>query len=112
MASLGLAEVHFSQASELERLCLDGYRQGLAEAGWSGDHRLVRLGYTLATSLRYAALVPLTVTLPLLRNEARVDAVAQILGRSVDEVLEAFAFSIRYSLELGEEARGLIASDT
>lgn len=41
----------------LESAALDGYLAGLGEAGWRGDPRLVRLGYTATVPLRYAALL-------------------------------------------------------
>jgi len=38
---------------ELEECVLSGYLEGLRAAGWAGDSKLVRLGYSAATALRY-----------------------------------------------------------
>lgn len=39
---------------ELEESVLSGYLEGLRAAGWVGDSKLVRLGYSAATALRYS----------------------------------------------------------
>jgi hypothetical protein len=38
---------------ELEDVVLAGYVEGLADAGWRGDERLVRLGYTAGIAMRW-----------------------------------------------------------
>ena len=52
MASIGFFEVDLAQANELEEIIFDSYLEGLDDAGWQGDPRQVRLGYS-AASLRY-----------------------------------------------------------
>jgi hypothetical protein len=37
----------------MDRLCFEGYLQGLREAGWNGDPRVVRTGYAITLMLRY-----------------------------------------------------------
>jgi hypothetical protein len=46
-------EVERGTYAELEEEVLSGYIAGLKDAGWQGDPRLVRLGYTAASALRY-----------------------------------------------------------
>ena len=43
--SLIFQEVDLSAAGDLEELALTHYLEGLADAGWQGDPRTVRLGY-------------------------------------------------------------------
>ena len=40
----------------LSRLCYEGYLTGLREMGWSGEDKVVRLGYAAALSLQFVAL--------------------------------------------------------
>jgi hypothetical protein len=52
LMSVALGGIPFDRLPELEQIVFDGYLGGLREAGWQGDPRLVRLGYT-ASSVRY-----------------------------------------------------------
>ena len=38
---------------DLDAACFAGYVAGLREAGWAGDERLVRLGFTADAALRH-----------------------------------------------------------
>ena len=49
---IALGGVELDKAQALEEIVLEGYLEGLREAGWQGDPRQVRLGYT-AASVRY-----------------------------------------------------------
>jgi hypothetical protein len=51
--SLGFFEIPAERVKELDRICFEGYLQGLREAGWSGDPKLVRRGYAVSLMLRY-----------------------------------------------------------
>ncbi len=52
-ASLGFWEIPADKVLELDRQCFEGYLQGLREAGWQGDPKLVRTGYALGLMMRY-----------------------------------------------------------
>jgi hypothetical protein len=52
-ASIGFFEIPVDKVEELDRLCFEGYLQGLHDAGWQGDPRLVRAGYVISLLLRY-----------------------------------------------------------
>ncbi|HEV2128864.1 MAG TPA: hypothetical protein VGR22_09625 [Thermomicrobiales bacterium] len=52
-ASLYFGDVPPSQAAALESVVLDAYVAGLDDSGWHGDPELARLGYLIATVLRY-----------------------------------------------------------
>jgi hypothetical protein len=51
--SIHLFEVPVDRVQEMDRICFEGYLQGLRDAGWDGDPRLVRTGYTVTCLLRY-----------------------------------------------------------
>lgn len=51
-ASLIWFEYDAAAARSLDEAVFAGYLDGLREAGWQGDPRLVRLGYTAACALR------------------------------------------------------------
>lgn len=53
LSSSALFEVDLDLIPELEDIAFDGYLTGLRDAGWQGDPRQVRLGYT-AASLRWS----------------------------------------------------------
>ena len=52
-ASLGFFEIPPDRVRELDSMCFEGYLQGLRDAGWTGDPRLVRAGYAVTLMLRY-----------------------------------------------------------
>jgi hypothetical protein len=52
-ASIMFGEVELTQARALYEIALEGYLEGLRDAGWRGDPRLVHLGYKAASNLRY-----------------------------------------------------------
>lgn len=47
-----------SHAVDLGETVLDGYLDGLRDAGWRGDARLVRLGYSASAALRWGLRAP------------------------------------------------------
>jgi hypothetical protein len=85
VASVGLGEVDFNAASELERSVLEGYLDGLSRSGFECDERLVRLGYAVAGCLRYA-IGTLEALLPTVMNEQRHAWLEQVFGMSRDEI--------------------------
>ena len=53
VASVAFYEIGLEYAHELEVQVLEGYLEGLREAGWHGDAEIVRQGYAAAGALRY-----------------------------------------------------------
>ena len=51
--SIGFFEVPVDRVDELDRICFENYLQGLRDAGWEGDPKLVRAGYVVSLLLRY-----------------------------------------------------------
>lgn len=52
-ASLIWLECDAGEAKSLDEAVLSGYLDGLREAGWQGDPRVARLGYTASCALRW-----------------------------------------------------------
>jgi hypothetical protein len=91
---------------ELERLCLDGYQQGLRAMGWSGADE-ASAGYLLSTVLRFGvgglpAVLSLTLT-----SEYR-DAVTQVFGCSYDDFLANTAAVVRFQQRRIHQANALL----
>jgi hypothetical protein len=86
VGSFGLYEVPASQAFELDRICFEGYLQGLRDAGWDGPSRLVRLGYTLTYLLRYVYGGRIGEMLPALLDEYKRQFFETALSRSAEEM--------------------------
>ena len=80
------------QADELERAVWDGYRAGLAEAGWSGDERAVRFAFCATPWLKYEWVPPAIASWRDQATNARWRATLPLIDR------------------LGEEARELASS--
>ena len=53
VASLYFFEAVGIAPRDLDAACFAGYVAGLREAGWVGDERLVRLGFTADAALRF-----------------------------------------------------------
>jgi hypothetical protein len=85
-ASIIFREVELSQAQALYEIALEGYLEGLRDAGWRGDPRLVQLGYKAAANLRYglAAYAEFLVNL-LDDNLARS---SQVFGLSPEQLVD------------------------
>jgi hypothetical protein len=69
-ASLGFFEIPAEQVLELDRQCFEGYLQGLREAGWTGNPRLVRTGYAVTLLLRYPVGGQVGEALPAMLDQA------------------------------------------
>jgi hypothetical protein len=81
------------QAEELEHAVWDGYRAGLAEAGWAGDERAVRFAFCATPWLKYQWVPPALASWPL-------DEATRTQWRHTLPLIE----------RLGEEARELASS--
>lgn len=103
-ASLRKGDFPADRASELDATVVDAYLAGLRAAGWSGDPRVVRLGYAMSLALRC------WFVRDTLQNVTDPDA-RPIFGRALDappeEVLGAFVLLSRFLLDRADEARSL-----
>lgn len=103
-ASLRKGDFPADRAAELDAAVVDAYVAGLCEAGWSGDPRVVRLGYAMSLALRC------WFVRDTLRNVTDPDA-RPVFGRALDvpaeDVLQAFVLVSRFLLDRTDEARSL-----
>lgn len=98
----------YAECLELDRVVFAGYLDGLAEAGWRGDAKLPRLGYTCAMTLRGLAGVKQDIELMI--DAGRHQNLLESFQRErIDEVAEFFAEVRRFRLlEMAAEARALL----
>jgi hypothetical protein len=83
------------------------YLQGVLEAGWQGDARLVRFGYAASAALRYLFL-SVAEMLGDARDEGAYTAIEQRRGRTIEQVMEQQAMLIELLIGLADEARALL----
>jgi hypothetical protein len=69
--SLSFWEIPAERVLDLDRLCFEGYLQGLRDAGWSGDPKVVRAGYNVTLMLRYPVGAQTGEALPALLDQER-----------------------------------------
>lgn len=100
--SLFFSEVDVAEAYDLDQVVFDGYIAGLADAGWHGDPRQARLGYTASSAmifgLGYGAFK---------LNESNYPWLEQAFGLPIDEFMALGAALNRFFLTLADEARTL-----
>jgi hypothetical protein len=80
--------------------------QGLSEAGWCGDERIVRFAYAASAGLRFGLLAGLL--LRQVHTPQRYPAIEQRYQRSIDDIFTQRAAVIRHALALADEARALL----
>jgi hypothetical protein len=101
-ASLIWLEHDAAEAGSLDEAVFSGYLNGLRDAGWQGDRRLARLGYTTACALRWGV-----VGLWWLQSLADSGKQAELethWNRPLEELILQWAKTTTYILGLAEEA--------
>jgi len=87
---------------------IGAFLEGLREAGWQGDARGARFAYAATSPLTYS--IGYLFVIDSLLDVGWQAQSEQTWGRSAEEVLDWWASRIRFSLELADEARGLLGS--
>jgi hypothetical protein len=105
-ASLG-EDVPIDRAVELDKVAFDGYLEGLRQAGWGGDQRIVRLGYAAASAMRYTFIL-VTIWLNIARDESREARWERTVGVSIEDWADHGRELTRFLLGLAAEARELL----
>jgi hypothetical protein len=85
-ASIGLFEVPVDWVNEMDKICFAGYLQGLRDAGWNGDPKLVRMGYTVSCLLRYPLAAFVGEQLPRLLDQESRALMEVNLNKPADEI--------------------------
>jgi hypothetical protein len=108
---IGLAawfcDIAMAEFPATEQAAFAGYEDGLRAAGWDGDARLVRLGYTAAIALRLGACMPGWATGMLEPEHA--PASEMLYGRPAESILASWIALEDVCLDLADEARHLAA---
>jgi hypothetical protein len=106
---LAWLDVPANKAKELDQILFMGYVEGLQAAGWKGDVRLARLGY-IANAVLVIGLSWSTVMIHLknVEKEKWVQNMEKSYGHPLDELLEAWASTQSFLLELAAEAFTLV----
>ena len=101
----------FSQdfAAQLDRAVFDAFISGLRQAGWTGDARLARIGYTCAMTLRGLAGVKQDIT-QLTDESCHAQLYENHSSDNLREIAELFAAVRRFRLlTMAREARRLLS---
>jgi hypothetical protein len=104
-ASYSLFGVEPCAPRELDQAVFESYLEGLGEAGWCGDRRTARFGYTAYAALKYCSVL---LWLSDVGDEKGQALWERLVGRPIDEHVENQGRLVAYLLELADEARTLI----
>ena len=105
-ASALYLDVRSGDHARLAELVFQGYLDGLADAGWAGDWRRVRLGYLGALLARWSFVVPFQLAWVL--DEASHAAFEAQLGLPMAELLEEGGRFVSAQLGALREAEALL----
>lgn len=101
-------ELTHAECQQLDRVVFAGYLEGLAEAGWRGEARLPRLGYTCAMALRGLAGVKQDLEL-MMATERHQQLLDQHRRMHIHEIADFYAEIRRFRLlNMAAEARALL----
>ena len=106
--SIGFFEVPSERVKEMDRICFEGYIQGLREAGWKGDPKLVRTGYTVTCLLRYPIGGSVGEVLPKLLDQSSRSDLETALDKSADDLEKTDPALVAYYQALIPEALKLL----
>ena len=109
--SLQFLDFPVSQAKELDTIVFEGYLDGLRDAGWTGDERLVRFGFA-ATAALFIGVGALGPFVSGILDDNKADLVETLFGCSREDLADQYAFLQDYLLDLGDEARKLLSALT
>jgi hypothetical protein len=107
VASLQFFETVGIAPRDLDAACFAGYVAGLREAGWVGDERLARLGFTADAGL-HSSVGLLGRIWSRVSDPVQRPVVEDQFGRSLEEVVAAWAELWPFQFALAEEARALL----
>lgn len=101
-------KIPLAQAETLDQAVFAGYIDGLRDAGWTGDARLARLGYTCAMTLR--GLTGVKQDVMLMRDEDKRTFLQRgSRFETIQDLADFWADLRRFRLlKMANEARGLL----
>jgi phosphotransferase family enzyme len=105
---LSFLEVPADQASQMDQVTFNSYVVGLRAAGWQGDVRLARFGYTTTASLVTGVAWAMILGVLVLSTEEGIRSIESTLGYKLDDILAQWAIIQPFLLDLGDEALDLM----
>jgi len=97
-------EVAADQAQELDRIIFESYMAGLRDAGWQGDVRLARFGYTTTAALVIGVAMAMISGVYVLSSDDGIRSTESTIGYKLDDILAQWATIHPFLLDLGDEA--------
>ncbi len=88
---MGAGPIPFSEREHLTALAMDGYMQGLEDAGWHGNPDLVRYAYCVGTAYRTPIATMIGGSLDMYLSGAMVPMIEQMLGMSIEQFADRSA---------------------
>ena len=107
--TLQFLEVGADQARDLDEAIFAGYSAGLRDAGWPGDLRLARFGYTVTAALTFGVAFSALFATNWYTAE-NFDRIEAITEHPIDDIIAQFAVVLPFLLDLGDEALALLPS--
>lgn len=107
MINLAFRDVEMSEAQQLASFLYSGYLDGLRDAGWKGDPRQVRLGFTAASVCKYIETLMLCASFGL-ADPSRHEEWEGFAGRPIQDIMELNGELFRFAFTLADEARALM----
>ncbi len=98
-------DIHPFELVDYDSAIYAAYLEGLYEAGWQGDERAVRLGYTSYVALRYGVFQ--AAWIPFMLDGDRKAAHEQDYQLTAAEIAAGWSALIEYGLDRADEARRL-----
>jgi len=108
LATVAFLKVELASISELEQVVLGGYLAGLRDAGWHPDPKVVRLGYTAASVLRWSFMYAWQLVNMALEKERWGTYWERRIGIPAEDIIVLIAGLERFLLDLGDEALDLL----
>lgn len=102
--NLGWLEMGNLAPDEVDGAIFEGYLDGLRAAGWQGDARLARLGYTATVALMLAGNAVMGAPL---WEDVNVPFCEAVIGHPIDDIGENFARVGPFLFGMGDEALAL-----
>jgi hypothetical protein len=90
------------ELASLSKRAFAAYVDGLREAGWRGDERVVRFAYAASLALYVAPVVPFW--LARIADPVRREWVERKCGRPAEDIVRAWVALLDHTLELADEA--------
>jgi hypothetical protein len=105
---LSWLEVAGDQAQELDRIVFESYVDGLRDAGWQGDVRLARFGYTMTAALVTGVAWAMIMGAVVMSTDEGARGLTSVIGAPLDDILAQWATVQPFLLDLGDEALRLV----